>query len=200
MADRKTLAVYDEKAADYAALFQPSGLSRSLRDFLAAIPAGGRILDLGCGPATASAQMRAAGFDPDPVDASPQMVLLANARYAIGARLGTFDDIGGLSIYDGVWANFSLLHARRADLPRHLGALVAALKPEGVLHIGMKTGTGEARDGLGRFYTYVTPTELTALLTDQGLKVLWIEEGREVGLAGTEDGFVLMRAEKPHHG
>ena len=200
MADSKTLAVYDERAGDHAVLCQASGLSRSLRDFLAAIPAGGRILDLGCGPATVSAQMRAAGFDPDPVDASPQMVLLANARYAIGARLGTFDDISGLSIYDGVWANFSLLHARRADLPRHLGALVAALKPAGVLHIGMKTGTGEARDGLGRFYTYVTPAELTALLTDQGLKVLWTEEGREVGLAGTEDGFVLMRAEKPQHG
>jgi hypothetical protein len=64
----------------------------------------------------------------------------------------------------------------------------------------MKTGTGEGRDGLGRFYTYVTPTEVSALLTDQGLKVLWTEEGREVGLAGTEDGFVLMRAEKPQHG
>ena len=64
----------------------------------------------------------------------------------------------------------------------------------------MKTGPGEAGDGPGRFFTYVTPTEMTALLTDQVLKVHWSEEGREVGLAGTEDGFVLMRAEKPRHG
>lgn len=124
MADSKPLAVYDEKAADHAALFQASGLSRSLRDFL----------------------------------------------------------------------------ARRADLPRLLGALVAAMKPAGVLYIGMKAANGEARDGLGRFCAYVSPAELTALLTDQVLKVLWTEAGREVGLAGTDDGFVLMRAEKPHHG
>ena len=155
------------------------------------------MLDLGCGPATASAHMRAAGLIPDPVDASPQMVALANQTHAIGARLASFDDIAGEAVLDGVWANFSLLHAPRTDLPRHIAAIARALRPGGLFHIGMKTGAGEGRDGLDRFYTYVTVPELRALLEEAGLRVVYEAEGREAGLAGTEDPFVLMQAAKP---
>jgi SAM-dependent methyltransferase len=152
------------------------------------------VLDLGCGPANASAFMREAGLVPDPVDASAGMVRLANERYGIGARLATFDDIGGVAEYDGVWANFSLLHAARGDLPRYIAALHRALKPGGIFHIGMKTGTGEARDGIDRLYTYVGRDELTGLLTDAGFTVTDTTEGTEVGLAGTNDPFIICRA------
>ncbi len=93
--------------------------------------------------------------------------------------------------------------ARRADLLRHLTPSWGA--GGGVETDGGFTYRHEDRKRRGArrpwsVYTYVTPTELSALLTDQGLKVLWTEEGCEVGLAGTEDGFVLIRAEKPQHG
>jgi SAM-dependent methyltransferase len=193
-ADPRTIVVYDEKAADYADRFRDDRPGPHLTAFMAALPPGARVLDLGCGPGTASAFLRAAGFAPDPVDASPAMVAEANARHGIGARLATFDDIDAVGVYDGVWANFSLLHAARADLPRHLEALRRALKPGGVLHIGMKTGSGEGRDRLGRFYTYVTVPELKGLLKDAGFRVIAKHEGSEVGLAGTDDPYVVMRA------
>jgi SAM-dependent methyltransferase len=192
--DPHTIAAYDERAVDYADRFAEAEPDLHLAAFMAALPEGGRVLDLGCGPGTASAFLRAAGFIPDPVDASAAMVAIANARHDIGARLGVFEEIDAVGAYDGVWANFSLLHAARADLPRHLEALRRALKPGGILHIGMKTGSGEGRDRLGRFYTYVTVPELTELLKDAGFGVIATHEGSEVGLAGTDDPYVIVRA------
>ncbi|MFZ1727111.1 MAG: class I SAM-dependent methyltransferase [Albidovulum sp.] len=192
--DPKTIAVYDAKAGDYADHFASAQPDRHLQDFIAALPQGAHVLDLGCGPANAAAFMRAAGMKPDPVDASPGMVALANQRHAIGARLATFDDIDGGAVYDGIWANFSLLHAARGDLPRHLSAIHRALKPGGIFHIGMKTGSGAARDGIDRLYTYVTRPELLGLLAGAGFAVMDITEGSEVGLAGTDDPFILVRA------
>lgn len=194
MTDERTLAAYAGRVEQYASMMDIETPSGSLRRFIADLPEGARVLDLGCGPATCSVHMRAAGLIPDPVDASPEMVALANKSYDIGARVATFDDIDGEAIYDGVWANFSLLHADRADLPRHLAAIAQALRPGGAFHIGMKTGTGVARDAIDRRYTYVSVPELEGLLSEAGLRVDYVTEGREVGLAGSEDPFVLMQA------
>ncbi|MGB3314653.1 MAG: class I SAM-dependent methyltransferase [Albidovulum sp.] len=193
-ADPRTIAVYDAKAGDYADRFASAEPDRHLSAFIAALPERAHVLDLGCGPGTASAFLRAAGHVPDPVDASPAMIALANERHAIGARLATFDDIEAVASYDGVWANFSLLHASRNDLPRHIAALHRALKPGGLFHIGMKTGTGEARDGLDRLYIYHTVAELHALLADAGFTITSTSEGHERGLAGTDDPFVIIEA------
>ena len=197
MADERTIAVYNAKAGDYARMVDAGGPDQTLRDFIAALPAGARVLDLGCGPGGASAHMRAAGLDPDPVDASPAMIALAKERFGLEGRLATFDEIEGDAIYDGIWANFSLLHAARADLPRHFAALARALRPGGLFHVGLKTGTGEARDAIDRLYTYVTVEELHRLFADAGLTVLSTREGSEKGLAGTDDPFVLCLARKP---
>ncbi|WP_341368258.1 class I SAM-dependent methyltransferase [Yoonia sp. BS5-3] len=196
MADPKTIATYNAKAADYIKLVNTDGPDASLQAFIDLIPKGGAVLDLGCGPAAASAHMRAAGLLPDPVDAAQAMVDLANETYDINARLGTFDDISGVARYAGVWANFSLLHAPRAEFPRYLVAIHKALVPGGILHIGMKTGTGTHRDDIDRLYTYVGVAELTGLLQAAGFEITFTQEGREKGMAGTLDPFVLMRGWK----
>lgn len=193
--DPRTIAVYDARARDYDSLFGRDRPDRHLQAFIDLLPARARVLDLGCGPANASALLRDAGMMPDPVDASPEMVRLANERHAIGARRATFDDIDAVALYHGVWANFSLLHAPRTDLPRHLAALHRALRPGGILHLGMKTGAGEGRDRLGRFYTYVSLPEITGLVASAGFTRIVTEEGAEVGLAGTNDPFVILRAQ-----
>lgn len=193
-ADPRTLAAYEAHARDYEDRFRRDRPDRHLRAFIALLPAGARVLDLGCGPGTGSVLLRAAGMLPDPVDASPAMVALANDHHGLGARLATFDDLDAVAAYDGVWANFSLLHAPRADLPRHLAAIHRALRPGGLFHIGMKTGTGEARDRLGRFYSFAGVAELRALLSDTGFAILAETEGQERGLAGTLDPFVIVLA------
>ncbi|WP_373634790.1 class I SAM-dependent methyltransferase [Yoonia sp. SS1-5] len=196
MPDARTIAFYDTAADHYADLTDTDAPDANLLAFMALLPQGGQVLDLGCGPAHASVHMRDAGFRPDPVDASTGMVTLANETYDIGARLLTFDAIDMVAAYDGVWANFSLLHAPRAALPIHLDAIATALRPQGILHVGMKTGAGELRDRIDRKYTFVTVPELTGLLEDAGFDIIDMVEGREKGCAGTVDPFVVMRARK----
>ena len=192
-ADRETLDVYAMRAADYAALTAGKTPFPALADFIGAMPPGGRVLDLGCGPGTASAFMREAGLRPDPVDASPEMIAIAREVHGLDARVGTFDEVSGVAGYAGVWANFSLLHAPREALPGHFSAIARSLVPGGLLHVGMKTGEGARRDGLGRLYTFVTVAELEGLLDAAGFDVIATKEGAEKGLAGTVDPFVLMR-------
>ena len=195
--DRRTIATYDAKSADYADLVAADAPDKTLRRFIDLIPKGGHVLDLGCGPGAASAHMQRAGLVADPVDASEGMIAIAKEKFGLDARRGRFDDIDGTEVYDGIWANFSLLHAPRPDLHRHVAALFRATKQGGTIHVGMKTGTGEARDKIDRLYTYVTAQELDGLLTDAGYYVTFIKEGAEAGLAGTVDPFVIMRGRKP---
>ncbi len=196
MPDAKTIALYNRKAADYADGFASDAPDKTLQAFIALMPKGGRVLDLGCGPGMASAHMRDAGLDPDPVDASEGMIALAHERFDLPARLGTFDDIAGDRVYDGIWANFSLLHAPRPDLPRYFAALGKATKANGVIHVGMKTGEGSQRDAMDRLYTFVTVSELQTLLENAGFAVIHTHEGAERGMAGTVDPFVIMRGRK----
>ncbi|MEO0370374.1 MAG: class I SAM-dependent methyltransferase [Pseudomonadota bacterium] len=190
-ADDETLRVYDAKAEDYAKLVADTP-DRQLIEFMVAMPKGGAVLDLGCGPGNAAAMMAREGFTVEATDASPEMVALAGQHDGVTARLASFDDIAGEDIYDGIWANFSLLHADRADMPRHLTALRRALRSGGAFHIGMKTGTGAERDGIGRFYTYYTADELTALLRTAGFEPVKSCSGVEEGLAGTMDPWITL--------
>lgn len=196
MPDEKTIAFYDHAAERYAKLTHSGTPDAQLLAFMGLLPKGADVLDLGCGPARASAHMRDAGFNPDPVDASQGMVDLANKSHQIGARLLTFDDVDMVDAYDGIWANFSLLHAPRDDFPRIMTTLHTALRKGGIFHIALKTGTGEARDDIDRLYTYLSFTELHDLLTTVGFRVIATTEGHEVGCAGTNDPFVAMRAVK----
>ena len=196
MTDPKTIAFYDSSAVQYDNCFDSGAASTELKDFLALLPDGADVLDLGCGPARASVHMRNTGHRPDPVDASQGMIDLANETHDIGARLLTFADLDMVDAYDGVWANFSLLHAPKPDLPRHIAAIATALRDGGIFHVAMKVGSGEKRDHIERLYTFVTVDELHGMLKDTGFEVVAIQEGSDVGMAGTNDAFVTMRARK----
>ena len=195
--DRQTLAVYDERAQEYAGKLRRSETDPDLLRFMGCLKPGDLVLDLGCGPGAASAEMLARGFRVDPVDASRAMVDLANREHSVGARQATFDDLDAEEAYAGVWANFSLLHAPRSALPAHVAAIFKALKPGGFFHLGMKTGEGEARDRLGRFYTYYAEQDLRALMEDAGFCVLDATIGEGAGLAGDVSPWVTILARKP---
>jgi len=191
--DRETLAVYDRRATDYAARFT-GDRNLDLETFIAALPTGAQVLDLGCGPGHAAAQMAHAGHSVEATDASAEMVKLARAHPGVTARLASFDDITGADLYDGIWANFALLHAPRSAMPGHLAALRRALRSGGLFHIGMKTGTGEKRDEIGRLYTYYTEDELAGLLRAAGFTPFASRTGAEPGLDGVVAPWVTIAA------
>jgi SAM-dependent methyltransferase len=193
-ADTETIAVYDAQAAEYARLTESEAHDRQLLAFIAAMPAGGLVLDLGCGPGHAAAAMAKAGLQVEATDASGEMVALASRHRGVRARQALFEDIDAQDRYDGIWANFSLLHAPRAAMPGNLARLARALKPGGQFHIGLKSGTGERRDGLGRLYTYFAEAEIAGLLQAAGFTIDQTLTGRSLGLDGELADWIVIEA------
>ncbi|CUH66281.1 Cypemycin methyltransferase [Thalassovita gelatinovora] len=180
--DPETIRIYDTRAQEYAQVTAAETPGRLLSDFIAAQPKGGSVLDLGCGPGIAAGWMAKAGLKVDATDASAEMVALAGQHPGVNAKQALFDDLDVVGRYDGIWANFSLLHAPRADMPRHLAAIHRALKPGGLFHMALKTGQGEKRDPIGRYYSYYSEPEVLDLLHAAGFTPTKIVHGRDKGL------------------
>ncbi|SMP17583.1 class I SAM-dependent DNA methyltransferase [Shimia sagamensis] len=199
MSDKETLAVYAKAAGDYAKRFtrvDDSDVDQfsDLTAFFDLLPDTGLVLDLGCGPGQWAAKIRDAGYTVDAMDASSEMAALAKEHFDIDVTVATFDQLDVAGTYDGIWANFSLLHARKTEMPDHLKRIHCALKPGGAFHIGTKLGDGERRDHLGRFYGYYREDELIGLLESAGFTVTRKRTGSAVGLAGSDDTFVILTA------
>lgn len=197
MSDPETMAVYARAAEDYVRGFADVKDQFHEPDydaFVAGLPMGGTVLDLGCGPGHWAARFRDAGYRVAAVDASPEMAAYALDTYGIDVSVAEFDDIAVSAVFDGIWAFFSLLHAPRDDFPGHLMRLRDALKPGGRFTLGMKLGTGEGRDALGRFFSYYNEEELRDILGVTGFTVLSARRGNGKGLAGAEETFVVLTA------
>lgn len=192
MSDKETIDVYNARAAAYADTFARTKPDADLLAFMDAVTPNGHILDLGCGPGNSAAMMQAAGFTVEATDASPEMIRIAREQHKVDAQLATFDDIAGSDLYDGIWANFSLLHAPKACMPRHLSAIRKALKPGGIFHIGLKIGDNANRDKIGRLYSYYQEDELKHLLTSAGFTPRSTRLGAEPGLDGTVAPFIIV--------
>jgi len=189
--DETTLNVYDTQADQYATIvFKPGAELQYLANHLAD---GACVLDFGAGPGSDAAYLKDAGCDVvalEPVQAFADMI----RAKGIPVRQDTFDALDDVDAFDAIIASFSLLHAPRAEFPRHLAAIHRALKPGGQFVLGMKVGTGEHRDDLGRFYVYYSVEELCTHLTDAGFAVQSTRESEGKGLAGNIDRYVMIRA------
>lgn len=193
--DPQTMAVYDNRTDDYEAMMANYAKNDPrIDDFIAACPKGGCVLDVGGGPGGYARLMAAAGLQVDAIDASLAMTRRAAKLDGVNAWQGQFEDIDAEQHYDGVWASFSLLHAPRADFPGHLTRLYKALKPGGIFFIGMKTGTGNERDSLDRYYEYYSHKELEAYLKTANFTTTNHWTGRGKGLSGEYSGFITIAA------
>ena len=193
MADNETLGVYAEKAEEYANLIFGADANAGLAFIKDGLPQGSDILDLGCGPGHMSAHLRDAGHNVTATDASAEMAAVAQKNYGITVEVAGFADLNDENAFDAVLASFSLLHAPKADMPTHLAAIKRATRPGGRFVIGLKTGTGEKRDRLGRFYAYYTDAELTGLLEKAGFIVTDRRTGEGKGLDGSIAPWIVMR-------
>ena len=167
IADKQTLEVYAREAATYAQRAKPDRIGGFLEPFMASLPAGAVVLDLGCGSGWAAAIMEARGFDVHALDASPEFAALASPLLKRPVRVASFESINEVAVYDGIWASASLLHVAKRDLPGLIARLARALKPCGQLLVTFKAGTGEERDKRGRFYAYYSLDELQGLIATE---------------------------------
>lgn len=164
--DRETLQFYRDNAQSYAGWAKAP--STRLTGFLALVPPGGSILELGCGAGNHAAKMLAAGFAVRATDGSPEMAEIASRRLGHPVEAMLFDELDEDEAYDGVWASACLLHVPRDELEGILARVRRALKPGGVFYASFKVGNGDGRDSLGRYYNYPSAQWLRAAYAAAG--------------------------------
>ncbi|WP_456621134.1 MULTISPECIES: class I SAM-dependent methyltransferase [unclassified Bradyrhizobium] len=164
--DESTLQFYRDNAEAYAGWAKAP--STRLRGFLALLPPGAAILELGCGAGNHSAVMLAEGFSVRATDGSSEMAEIASRRLGHPVEAMLFDELDAHQAYDGVWASACLLHAPRDELAGILARIHRALKPSGVFYASYKMGESDGRDSLGRYYSYVSPEWLEATYASAG--------------------------------
>ena len=195
-ADQQTVNVYDKKISDYKKLISKELKDTNLDIFMSMIESGGKVLDLGCGTGSASLELSKRGFLPFPVDASLEMIKVAEALLKIKARKISFDEIDEYNFYHAIWANFSLLHTTKNKFSDILKILFSALKEKGILFFSLKRGVGESRDKLGRFYSYYEKSEVEKYLEKATFQTKKYTEGVSVGLAGDKESWMGFFCEK----
>jgi SAM-dependent methyltransferase len=164
--DEVTLKFYRQNAQSYADWAKAP--STRLRVFLALLPPGGTILELGCGAGNHAVVMLAEGFSLRATDGSPEMAEIAARRLGHPVEAMRFDQLDAHQAYDGVWASACLLHVPRDELAGILGRIHRALRPSGLFYASYKMGEGDGRDSLGRYYNYASPEWIDATYASAG--------------------------------
>ena len=165
--DEKTLQFYRSNAQSYADWAKAP--STRLRGFLALLPSGASILELGCGAGNHSAVMLEAGFEVRATDGSREMAEIASRRLGHPVEAMLFQELNAQDAYDGVWASACLLHVPRDELAGIFTRIHRALKSSGVFYASFKIGEGDGRDSLGRYYNYPSPEWLQATYAAAGV-------------------------------
>ncbi len=131
------------------------------------------ILDLGCGPGRDLAAFRARGHVAVGLEGASR--LAAMAREASGCEVWEQDFLAlalPVARFDGVFANASLFHVPRQELPRVLRELHATLKPRGVLFASNPRGDNEEGWNRGRYGCYHDLAAWQRFLAEAGFEEL----------------------------
>ncbi len=174
----QTLRFYDRNAGAFVSGTAAADMGESRARFAACLPAGGTVLDLGCGSGRDTKAFLEMGFRAEATDGSAELCALASAYTGIRVRREAFGELDDRGRYDGIWACASILHLPRKELADVLGRIRTALKPGGTLYASFKYGNFEGMSG-GRYFTCFTKETLAAFWKDvKGLQVfdLWITE------------------------
>ena len=159
----KTIDYYNKHAEEFTASTFEVDMESLYQPFLAELPGGTRILDVGCGSGRDTLAFKNKGYYVDAIDYSEELVKKATRLTGIPIKLKSFYEVDDYEAYDGIWACASLLHCERSRLAEVLEKMVQALKPNGVIYMSFKYGDSD-RDQDGRQFTDLDENQAEALL------------------------------------
>ncbi|TCR93251.1 class I SAM-dependent methyltransferase [Rhizobium sp. BK376] len=193
--DGNTLRFYATEAVAYASRGAKPNY-RHLDRFMSVLPAGGSVLELGCGAGQDSEVMISQGFDVSPTDGTPEMAEAAEKRLGRPVAHLLFNDLDAVEAFDGIWANACLLHVPRVDLPGIILRIHIALKTGGAFFASFKAGDAEGRDQFGRYYNYPSENWLRELYSTVAWEDISLVADRWGGYDGKPTDWLYVMAIK----
>jgi SAM-dependent methyltransferase len=172
---RKTLRHYDDGAEGFWAGTADHDVSQNYAALLESLEGGGpyRILDFGCGPGRDLRYFRAHGSEAIGLDGAARFVAMARTFSECEVWQQDFLALDLPPGYlDGVFANASLFHVPRQELPRVLVERRETLKPGGVLFASNPRGTNQEGWNGDRYGAYHDLTTWRRYVTAAGLTEL----------------------------
>lgn len=175
-----TVRAYDLDAVDYVAHAPdlPESVRAGVRTLVDVLGPGARVLEIGSGGGRDAAFMEELGLRVRRTDVTPAFVRLLReqGREADLVDPLTDDLTSSDGPYDAVWANASLLHVARADLPTVLARLAGVTRRGGLLRVAVKEGDGDGWSTHGsirspRHFTYWRADALRAVVEGAG----WVD-------------------------
>lgn len=166
---------YNENAKEFFEGTAYVDMSENAKDFLAYLPAKGKILDAGCGSGRDSLMFMKQGFDVTAMDGSIEMCRLASEHIGQEVKHMLFQEINFKEEFDGIWASASLLHVPSHELVQVLGKLHDSLKADGVFYASFKYGDFQGERN-GRYFHNLTEEKAEKVFTQAGFKMkkMWI--------------------------
>lgn len=145
---------YNQNADSFYENSVEADMSEWQNRFLCHIPAGGRILDAGCGSGRDSKAFIKKGFSVVAFDASREMCKRASELLGQEVWQMRFEEMSFEDEFDGVWACASLLHVNEQDLPEILKKIHKSLKVNGLFYASFKYGEGKRERGERSFIDF----------------------------------------------
>lgn len=179
-----TLNSYEASASLYATKTINLHPKKEAQRFIARLPSGAKIIDIGCGPGRDAKVFSGYGFEVTGVDFSAKMIELAKQN--VSSCSFHVMDIEKLTFaaksFHGIWTNCALLHVPKQNIPSVLDKMRMILKTKGVLYLSVKQGhidelfAADGRyGGLEKFWSFYEPDELVKLLNEARFQIVDVE-------------------------
>ena len=171
-----TLKYYAKNTEEFIASTLEADMSETQKKFLALLPKGAHILDLGCGSGRDSLCFLQKGFQVTAVDGSEELAKFASELIGQGVVVADFKDLVlPKASFDAIWASASLLHVHSEALPGILAKVIDLAKPGAIFYMSFKYGAYEG-ERTGRYYTDLNEERFAEFLLKSGRSLEIIEQ------------------------
>ena len=130
---------YEQNSEDFFTRTVNLDMTALYDQFLPLIPAGGTILDAGCGSGRDTLYFKSLGYKVSAFDASQGLSDLATQVVGFPVRKLSFHKMDYYEEFDGVWCCASLLHLNDEDLKNTFIAIHRAIRFDGLCFQSFKS-------------------------------------------------------------
>ena len=187
-----TINYYNDNAKEYFEFTLNADMSENYAKFLKYLSEGSYILDAGCGSGRDSKFFLSSGYKVKAIDASEELCALASNYIGQEVENIRFKDINFDEVFDGIWANASLLHVHKDEISEVIQKMRKALKEHGIFYASFKYGNTERIQG-PRYYNDLDENSIKQLFSDFNILELWLSDD---AIPGRTERWVNIIAEK----